>query len=128
MKTFTVESIVTEIARKKGYLILKNKRLLVSRYPRLHYQPDFLLIGRKGKVIVEIELTTDASKSLIGDIVRTGIAGGNLFIGIVKEKTSFRAMEAWGWFLRQKFFNRLEIKPILARNSRGLCSELEGVL
>ena len=128
--TESVKDIVRKIGFEKGYRILDNKRTFLSSKPKISYQPDFLLIGKKGYVVVEIELTTDARKMIVGDMVRAGLIGATYFIGIVSTKDSKKAVETYGEFLtkRIKEIGGMKVFSILLEEKDHLEQGLEKIL
>jgi len=94
--TKRVQSIIRNVARRTKCDILDNKRLILNQNPVLYYQPDFVLLKRSSLVIVEIELSTDTRKSITGDIVRAGMVGANIFIGITKDSEMAKTIEKYG--------------------------------
>lgn len=94
--TKKVQRIIRDVARRTKCDILDNKRLILNQNPVLYYQPDFVLLKRSSLVVVEIELSTDARKSITGDIVRAGMVGANIFIGITKDSEMAKTIEKYG--------------------------------
>jgi len=100
--TGRVQRIIRETARRANCDILDNRRLILNQNPILYYQPDFVLLKRSSLVIIEIELSTDARKSITGDIVRAGLVGANTFIGITKDLKTAKTIEKYGEVFTQR--------------------------
>ncbi len=129
-RTGEAEKIIRIVARERGYRMIENKRLLLSRKPKLFYQPDFLLIGEKGSVVIEIELTTDARKQLVGDIVRAGLINATYFIGITNSEGSKKAVETYGEALRKgiKEISPMRVWGVFFKNKKELKNVLKKLL
>lgn len=128
--TKSIGDIVRKVGIKKGYRILDNKRIPLSSNPKISYQPDFLLIGEKGYVVVEIELTTDMRKMIVGDIVRAGLIGATYFVGVVCNNSSKKAVKTYGEFLtkRIKEIGAMKVFSILPEGKDHLEKELEQII
>lgn len=128
--TKTVEKIVKKVGLDKKYRIIENKRILLNRKPKVFYQPDFALIGEKGFIVVEIELTTDAVKQLVGDIVRAGFINATHFLGIVGTKSARRTVENYGEILTKRIheMSRMKVISILFRGKEQLKRDIEAIL
>jgi len=128
--TKVVENIVRKVGLHKRYRIIDNKRIVLSRKPRVLYQPDFALIGEKGFMVIEIELTTDAVKQLVGDMVRAGLINATHFIGIVSTKSAKRAIDTYGEVLTKKIreVSRMKVLSVPFIGKSQLERDLEKIL
>ncbi len=101
--TNKIQKIIRDIAQRTNCDILDNRRLILNQNPILYYQPDFVLLKRSSLIIIEIELSTDTRKSITGDIVRAGMVGAIIFIGITKDLGTAETIEKYG----EVFTNRI---------------------
>ena len=129
-ETKKVERIIKKIIQERRYKILENQRILLSKKLKLFYQPDFLILTKQGYYVIEIELTTDMIKSLIGDIVRAGLINAVKFIGITKNIKSKNYIERYGEYLTKTFneISQMKIFPIYYKNDTQLEEELNRIL
>lgn len=130
ISTKQVEKIVRKVGLNKGYRIIENRRILLSTKPKIFYQPDFAFLSEKGFVVIEIELTTDIRKMLVGDLIRAGLIKATHFIGIASTKSAKRAIENYGEFLtkRIKEMSYMKVFSILPKGKNHLEQELERIL
>lgn len=104
--------------------------MLLCALPKVFYQPDFVLIGKKGLVVIEIELTTDAIKQLVGDIVRAGLINATYFIGISRTKKTKRTVEIYGEVMTKKIkeIENMKVVSICYENDSSLKESLKMIL
>ena len=129
-KTIRIEKSILAISTSGGYNLLKNRRIPLSRDPKISYQPDFILIKGNKFVVIEMEINTDSMKELIGDILRSGLIGATIFIGIVKNTKTQNLMEKYGQFLKRKVIelNNMKIYSVSFKNEQNLVKELKKYL
>jgi hypothetical protein len=94
--TKNTQAIIRSIARKTHCDILDNRRLVLNQNPIIYYQPDFVLLKKSSLIVIEIELSTDAIKSVVGDIVRAGMIGAGTFIGVMKDLKKSETVRKYG--------------------------------
>jgi len=129
-KTEEAKQIVRKIAKAKGYKKIENKRILLNSKPRLFYQPDFLLVTERGIVVIEIELTTDTVKHIVGDIVRAALIGARYFVGITNSTETKRIVDLYGEALRKRIgeISSMYIWGVVFNNKGGLEKTLESLI
>ncbi len=128
--TERISKIINRVAASKGYQIADNRRLLVNTKPPINYQPDFLLMSKEGIFVIEMEITTDAIKQVIGDIVRAGLLGSNKFIAVVINAPSKNLIEKYGKALCSSIgqLKTMQVLSILYENDKSFERTLKELL
>lgn len=128
--TKKIQDAIRNTATKTGYAILDNRRLVLNHRPVLYYQPDFVLLRQSALVVIEIELSTDARKAITGDIVRAGLIGARIFIGVAKDEATADIIEKYGDALtiRIREISRLTVVGVSATNQKKFVERLQSIL